>query len=162
MINVLFLCTGNSARSILSEALLNDLGEGRFKAYSAGSQPSGQPHPEGLAELERRGHSTIGYRSKNWDEFAQADAPVMDLIVTVCGNAANEVCPIWPKSRENGPITVHWPADDPAHIEPLKSRQRAFSQVYDICRARIETLIGLSEADLRNQKRLQSISKIIA
>ena len=162
MVNVLFLCTGNSARSILSEALLNDLGERRFKAFSAGSQPSGRPHPDGLAELRRRGHAIKGYRSKSWNEFSGDAAPVMDIIVTVCGNAANEICPIWPRSGQNGPVTVHWPADDPAHVEPLEARQAAFSQVYEICRSRIETLIGFTETELRDRRKLQSIAKVTA
>ncbi len=162
MKNVLFLCTGNSARSILSEAILNDLGAGRFKAFSAGSQPSGQPHPEGIAELVRRGHSVEGYRSKSWDEFAEADAPVMDIVVTVCGNAAGEVCPVWPRDPARNQITVHWPANDPAHIEPLSARQAAFEKTYEICHARIRALLALSEADLDERDKLQSISNIQA
>lgn len=158
--NVLFLCTGNSARSILSECLLNDLGEGRFKAYSAGSKPSGIPHPDGLKELERRGHSVDGYSSKSWDVFAEPGAPVMDIIVTVCGNAAGETCPVWPRTSDHPQITVHWPADDPAHVEPLKARQKAFSEVYDICQARIEALIKLSPAQLEDKSTLQAISNL--
>ena len=161
LINVLFLCTGNSARSILSEALTNDLGksnpERRFMGWSAGSHPSGQPHPEGLAELRARGHQTEMYRSKSWDEFTDLDVQ-MDIVVTVCDNAANEVCPVFPGKH----ITVHWPAEDPAHIEPLAARQKAFSEVYDLCRARIETLVAFSDDDLKNKSKLQSIAKIIA
>lgn len=159
-VNVLFLCTGNSARSILSEALLNDLGEGRFKAFSAGSQPSGTPHPDGLAELKRRGHALDGYRSKSWDEFGGDDAPIMDIIVTVCGSAANEVCPLWPSKPGQSPIRVHWGAEDPAHIEPLQARQKAFRDVYDLCRARIEALVALPEADLRDKHSLKLIGEI--
>lgn len=160
-INVLFLCTGNSARSILSEALVNDLGqqnaEGRkFIGWSAGSRPSGQPHPEGLTELKIRGHQTDLYRSKSWDEFASLDVH-MDIVVTVCDNAANEVCPVFPGKH----ITVHWPAEDPAHVEPLAARQKAFSEVYDLCRARIETLISFSDEDLQDKSKLQSIAKIM-
>jgi len=155
-VNVLFLCTGNSARSILSEALLNDLGQGKFIGWSAGSHPNGQPHPEGLLELEKRGHRTDLYRSKKWDEFAGNDALVMDIIVTVCDNAAGEVCPIWP----GHPLTVHWPAPDPAHVEPLEVRQAAFSKVYDLCRARIEALIDLPDAALTDKAQLQSIADI--
>jgi len=150
-LNVLFLCTGNSARSILSEALMNDLGRktdnGRvWMGWSAGSFPSGVPHPEGLAELQSRGHRTDLYRSKSWDEFSAngqngADAPKMDIVITVCSNAANEVCPIFPGTH----IKAHWPAQDPAHIEPLSARQTAFTQTYDICRARIEALIALED-----------------
>ena len=155
-INVLFLCTGNSARSILSEALLNDLGLGKFLGWSAGSHPSGTPHPDSLIELQNRGHRTDLYRSKSWDEFAKPDAPQMDIIITVCDNAAGEVCPVWP----GHPLTVHWPAPDPAHIEPLKARQQAFSETYELCRARIEALLELP--DLTDKTALQAISKIKA
>jgi len=155
-INVLFLCTGNSARSILSEALLNDLGQGRFLGWSAGSHPSGKAHPDGIKELQARGHRTDLYRSKKWDEFAEPGAPQMDIIVTVCDNAAGEVCPIWP----GHPLSVHWPAPDPAHIEPLDARQKAFRETYELCRARIETLITLP--DLTDKTALQAIAKIQA
>ena len=154
MINVLFLCTGNSARSILSEALMNDLGEGRFRGFSAGSHPSGVPHPDGLKELVRRGHEVAGYSSKSWDVFT--DGEEMDIVVTVCDNAANEVCPIFP----GGHVKVHWPAPDPAHVEPLSARQEAFERVYDLCRARIETLIALPADDVKNRAKLQSIAKV--
>ena len=153
-LNVLFLCTGNSARSILSEALMNDLGQGRFLGWSAGSHPSGQPHPDGLKELMRRGHRTDLYRSKSWDEFT--DGVQMDIVVTVCDNAANEVCPAFPGAHMN----VHWPAPDPAHVEPLEARQKAFANVYDLCRVRIEALIALPEQDLQNKAALQAIADI--
>ena len=155
-LNVLFLCTGNSARSILSEALMNDLGQGRFLGWSAGSHPSGVPHPDGLKELIKRGHRTDLYHSKSWDEFT--DGTEMDIVVTVCDNAANEVCPVFP----GGHVKVHWPAHDPAHIEPLEARQKAFADVYDICRARIEALIALPEEALRDHSRLQKIADITA
>lgn len=155
-INVLFLCTGNSARSILSEALMNDLGQGRFLGWSAGSYPSGVPHPDGLKELSKRGHRTDLYRSKSWDEFT--DGAEMDIVVTVCDNAANEVCPVFP----GGHVKVHWPAPDPAHIEPLEARQKSFSDVYDMCRARIEALIALKDEDLRDKAALQAIADIQA
>lgn len=165
-INVLFLCTGNSARSILSEALTNDLSAARgeksasgrrFIGWSAGSHPSGQPHPDGLIELEARGHKTEMYRSKSWDEFAEIEAQ-MDIVVTVCDNAANEVCPVFPGRH----ITVHWPAPDPAHVEPLAARQQAFSDIYDLCRARIEALLALSEEQLSARAAVQAISDITA
>ena len=156
MINVLFLCTGNSARAILAEALMNDLGEGRFRGFSAGSHPSGQPHPDGLKELIARGHDVSAYSSKSWDVFT--DGEEMHIVVTVCDNAANEVCPIFP----GGHVKVHWPAHDPAHVEPLAARQQAFKEVYDLCRARIETLVALPEADLTDREKLQSISKVSA
>jgi arsenate reductase len=155
-IHVLFLCTGNSARSILSEALLNDLGQGRFLAWSAGSKPSGRPHPEGLAELEKQGHVTNLYRSKSWDEFSIEGAPEFDIIVTVCDNAAAEICPVF-----FGPgLKVHWPQPDPAHIEPLSARQAAFGRTYKICRARIEALLALSEEALLDRETVQSIAEI--
>lgn len=161
-LNVLFLCTGNSARSILSEALLNDLGEGRFAAFSAGSKPSGQPVPEGLLVLQGNGHDTARYRSKSWDEFAAPQAPIMDIIVTVCGNAAGEVCPVWPKRKGHTPITVHWGAPDPAHIEPRNARITAFEEVYALCRARVEALIALPQAALSDRAALQAIGEISA
>lgn len=161
-IKVLFLCTGNSARSILSEALLNDLGRGddtpRFLAWSAGSKPSGQPHPEGLAELHRQGHATHIYRSKSWDEFSAPGAPEFDIVVTVCDNAAAETCPVF-----FGPgLKVHWPQPDPAHIEPLSARQAAFAQTYEICKARIEALINLPADKLTDRAALQAIAEIDA
>ena len=155
MINVLFLCTGNSARSILSEALMNDLGEGRFRGFSAGSHPSGTPHPDGLKELMRRGHDVSGYSSKSWDVFTEGEE--MHIVVTVCDNAANEVCPIFP----GGHVKVHWPAHDPAHVEPLAARQTAFKEVYDLCRARIKTLVALPEEALTDRDKLQSIAKVM-
>lgn len=161
-LNVLFLCTGNSARSILSEALTNDLGQksasGRhFIGWSAGSHPSGEPHPDGLRELEARGHRTDMYRSKSWYEFSTMDTQ-MDIVVTVCSNAANEVCPVFPGKH----ISVHWPAPDPAHVEPLAARQEAFAKVYKLCRARIEALLALSAEQLGEQSAVQAISDIQA
>ena len=153
-VNVLFLCTGNSARSILSEALLNDLGQGRFLGWSAGSHPSSAPHPDGLAELESRGHRTEIYRSKSWNEFAEMETE-MDIVITVCGNAANEVCPAFPGRH----IKAHWPADDPAHVEPLEARQKAFADIYDLCRKRIEALVALSGEDI-TRANIRAIAKI--
>jgi len=108
--NVLFLCTGNSARSILGEAILNKSGGGKFVAYSAGSQPKGTVHPQAVALLQRLGYPTAGLRSKNWDEFAAPGAPHLDFVFTVCDNAADEVCPVWPGQ----PMTAHWGVPDPA------------------------------------------------
>ncbi len=141
-LNVLFLCTHNSARSILAEALLNDIGNGRFKAYSAGSNPSKnqQPHPLGLQALEHAGISTAGLHSKSWDEFAVQGAPHMDLIITVCDNAAGEVCPIWP----GHPATAHWGYPDPSEgdASPEKKRE-AFRQTMQLIRRRLELLVNL-------------------
>lgn len=141
-IHVLFLCTHNSARSILSEALLNHLGKGRFKAYSAGSSPreNQQPHPIGLAVLQEAGISTEGLSSKSWDVFATPDAPHMDLVITVCDNAAGEVCPYWPGQ----PATAHWGYADPSAIEGDEAAKReAFRQTLHLIRKRLDLLISL-------------------
>ena len=153
---VLFLCTGNSARSILSEALLNDIGEGRFKAHSAGSKPSGAPHPDALALLQVRGHATDGLASKSWDGFAADDAPDLDLVVTVCASAAGETCPVF----RGEAMTVHWPAPDPAHIPDRAAREQAFRDVYRLSRSRIEALVRLSDEELRDHARIQRIGKV--
>lgn len=141
-LNVLFLCTHNSARSILAEALLNDMGNGRFKAYSAGSSPNQnqQPHPLGLQTLEHAGISTVGLRSKTWDEFAAPGAPHMDLIITVCDNAAGEVCPIWP----GHPATAHWGYADPSEGDMSEEEKlEAFRQTMQLIRRRLELLVNL-------------------
>lgn len=138
--NVLFLCTGNSARSILAEAILSAKGAPRFGAYSAGSAPKGRPHPMALAMLAGHGHDIEGFSSKSWDVFAKADAPQMDVIVTVCDNAAGETCPIWP----GGPATLHWSLPDPAD-ESLSNaeKSRVFSEVYERLTARITDMVRL-------------------
>jgi arsenate reductase (thioredoxin) len=143
--NVLFLCTGNSARSIMAEVLLNHLGRGRFNAFSAGSHPAGQVHSLALGTLETLGLSTKGLRSKSWDEFAQPDAPPIDFILTVCYNAAKEVCPIWPGKA----ATAHWAVDDPAAVEGSEEERRAaFRNAAHILRRRIELLVSLPDAAL--------------
>lgn len=136
--SVLFLCTGNSARSILAEALLNGEGGGRFRAFSAGSFPKGEVHPMALEVLQERGFATDGLRSKSWDEFAGAEAPPLDLILTVCDNAAGEVCPIWP----GRPVTAHWGIEDPAAVTGA-GQKTAFLLALRRLEARISALLAL-------------------
>ncbi len=132
--NVLFICTHNSARSIMAEAILNQMGRNRFKAFSAGSQPAGQVHPLAIELLERNKMNTSGVRSKNWDEFAQSDAPTMDFVLTVCDKAAGEVCPVWPGQ----PMTAHWGVEDPSSVEgTLEERKKAFSNAFMMLNRRI-------------------------
>lgn len=143
--NVLFLCTGNSARSVIAEALLNRLGAGKFKAYSAGSMPKGEVHPETLALLKRLNYDTSGFRSKSWDEFAQAGAPPLDFVFTVCDNAAGEVCPIWPGQ----PMTAHWGIPDPAAATGSQVEiARAFANAYGAMNNRIAVFVNLPFASL--------------
>lgn len=143
--NVLFLCTGNSARSIIAEALLNHLGRGRFRAYSAGSHPGGKVNPFSLEILKGAGVPTEGLRSKSWDEFATPGAPPMDFIFTVCDSAAGEACPIWPGK----PITAHWGVADPATVGGTDDQKRAaFHDAAAILRCRIELLLNLPIAKL--------------
>jgi protein-tyrosine-phosphatase len=136
--NVLFLCTGNSARSILAEAILNKEGAGRFRAYSAGSHPKGQVHPEALRLLGELGFRTDGYRSKNWDEFAAEDAPKLDFVFTVCDNAAGEVCPVWPGQ----PMTAHWGIEDPAAADEAHQAQ-TFRNAFYALQRRIGLFLAL-------------------
>ena len=146
-LNVLFLCTHNSARSVLAEALLNDMGAGRFKAYSAGSSPrdNQQPNPLGLKVIQKAGISTEGLRTKSWDEFATPEAPQMDLIITVCDNAAGEVCPIWP----GHPATAHWGYADPSEGDGTDEQKlEAFRQTLHAMKRRLELLVSLPEDKL--------------
>jgi arsenate reductase len=136
---VLVLCTGNSARSILAEVLFNQLGKGRFVAYSAGSKPAGQVNPGAVELLQEKGFSIEGLRSKSWDEFAAPGAPEIDFIFTVCDNAAGEVCPIWPGK----PATAHWGIPDPAHVEGEEARRVAFKKAYDQLARRIQLFMSL-------------------
>lgn len=137
--NVLFLCTGNSARSVMAEALLNVLGRDRFKGYSAGSFPSGKVQPI-AAEMAREFGYEATLRSKSWDEFAQPDSPCIDMVITVCDNAAGEICPIWPGQ----PVTAHWGVPDPVSIEGTEeARRRAFRSAWMMLRQRIELLLAL-------------------
>src|ERR1035437_4181888 len=137
--NVLVLCTGNSARSILAEVLFNVLGKGKFKAYSAGSKPAGKVNPGALALLQEQGHSIEGLRSKSWDEFAVPGAAAFDFIFTVCDNAAGESCPIWPGK----PATAHWGIPDPAHVEGDEARRTAFKTAYAQLARRIQLFMSL-------------------
>jgi len=157
--NVLFLCTGNSARSILAEVQLNALGKGRFKAWSAGSHPTGKVNPFALEFLEAAGLATQGLRSKSWDEFAAPGAPVMDYVLTVCDDAAGETCPYWPGQ----PVSAHWGVPDPAAVEGSDDdKRRAFKAAAATLRKRIELLISLPTASLDKmglQARLTNIGK---
>lgn len=155
--NVLFLCTGNSARSILSEALLNHWGDGRFRAYSAGSQPVGRVNPLTIETLRSVGLPVEGLRSKSWDEFAGADAPQMDFIITVCSNAAGEVCPVWP----GHPATAHWDFDDPAAAEGTDAeRLREFHRVFHEIQARVQLFSQLRLEELSQSMQRQLIQLI--
>ena len=159
-LNVLFLCTHNSARSILAEALLNDMGNGRFKAYSAGSSPrtNQQPNSLSLQVLQRAGVSVQGLRSKSWDEFAAPQAPQMDLIITVCDNAAGEVCPIWP----GHPATAHWGYADPSQGDASEEvKLEAFRQTLHMMRRRLELLVNLPD-DKLEKARLQGTARELA
>ena len=143
--NVLFLCTGNSARSILAEALLNHRAKGSLTAYSAGSHPSGVVRPEALSQLKSAGIPTTGLRSKSWDEFALPDAPRMNFVFTVCDNAANETCPFWPGQ----PMTAHWGIPDPAAVKGTPEEiARAFREAFTILDRRINLFLALPLATL--------------
>jgi arsenate reductase len=149
---VLFLCTGNSARSVLAECLANRLGEGRFRAFSAGSHPKGEVHPLTLETLRKYGYDVTGLRSKSWDEFARTDAPRLDVVVTVCDQAAGEACPVWP----GHPVQAHWSIEDPAAAtgEPWERRsafERAYRELERRIRAFVRLPIGtLDPAELRS------------
>lgn len=155
--NVLFLCTGNSARSIMAEAILNRKGRPNFRAFSAGSMPTGKVRPEALKQLELAGMPTDGARSKSWDEFARSDAPNMDFVFTVCDNAAKEVCPIWPGQ----PITAHWGVPDPASVAGSPENiQRAFRDAYSILDCRISLFLALPIESLDRMAIKREIDRI--
>lgn len=137
--NVLILCTGNSARSVLGEVLFNVLGKGKVKAYSAGSKPAGKVNPGAIEWLQAHGHSIEGLRSKSWDEFAAPGAPEFDFVFTVCDNAAGEVCPVW----YGAPMTAHWGIPDPAHIEGDDARRAAFNKAAEQLARRIQLFMSL-------------------
>ena len=167
---VLVLCTGNSARSILGEMLFKHLGNGRVEAYSAGSKPAGQVNPVALETLANHGVPTAGARSKSWDEFAvavprsgkpgtqSASAPTFDFIFTVCGNAAQETCPIWP----GHPTTAHWGIPDPAHVEPLDARRAAFETAYQSLKQRITAFLALPLETMSRDQALAAAKRIHA
>ncbi len=155
--NVLFICTGNSARSILAEGLMNSLGAGRFKAWSAGSKPAGRVNPFALQTLASLGITTDGYRSKNWDEFAQAGAPEIDFVFTVCDNAAGETCPYWPGQ----PMTAHWGLPDPAAVEGSEAeKSRAFLDTAIALKRRIELMLALPMSTLDKMAIQQQLKAI--
>lgn len=137
--NILILCTGNSARSIMAECYINAVGKGRWHAFSAGSKPAGHANPLALTTLAEAGFSLGELRSKSWDEFARAGAPVMDVVITVCDNAANETCPIWPGS----PRTLHWPFPDPAAAEgTIEDRMATFRGVFELIRKNVDAFLA--------------------
>jgi protein-tyrosine-phosphatase len=158
--NVLFLCTGNSARSIMAEAILNKLGGRNFRAYSAGSHPKGYVHPEALQLLNSLGHDTSGFRSKSWSEFAVPDAPLLDFVFTVCDNAAGEVCPVWPGQ----PMTAHWGVPDPAEAKGNAAEiALVFKDAYRMLNQRIGIFISLPLKSLDQmslQKKLREIGRM--
>jgi arsenate reductase (thioredoxin) len=155
--NVLYLCTGNSARYIMAEGILNHKGQGRFTAYSAGSHPTGTPRPEALSQLESVGISTEGLRSKSWDEFSTPDAPHMDFVFTVCDNAAKETCPFWPGQ----PMTAHWGIPDPAAVAGAPEEvDRAFRDAYVVLDRRIGLFLSLPLSSLQQLSIQREIERI--
>ncbi len=160
LFNVLFLCTGNSARSVMAEVLMNHWGKERFRAFSAGSQPKGAIHPMTLRLLERLKFSTEGLRSKSWDEFAQSDSPPLHFVFTVCDNARGEACPIWPGQ----PVSAHWGVDDPAAAEGTEAQKmQAFREAFRLLEARIKAFASLRPASLERvalQKQVDDIGKL--
>jgi arsenate reductase len=160
--NVLFLCTGNSARSVMAEAILNKLGAGKFRAYSAGSQPKGQVHPEALLLLRSLGYDTTAFRSKSWSEFARSGAPPIDFVFTVCDNAAAETCPVWPGQ----PMTAHWGVPDPAAATGTPAEiALAFKDAYRMLHQRIGIFTSLPLRSLEGltlQRRLDDIGATAA
>ena len=156
--NVLFLCTGNSARSILAEALLRDMGAGRFRAFSAGSHPAGEVNPFALDYLRKRGIEVSGLTSKSWEAFAGADTLHMDFVITVCDNAAGEVCPIWP----GHPSTVHWGVPDPAQVAgTVEAKRAAFAAAATALEARIRRLVQVPLATLDRPAAVRAVRAIV-
>ena len=159
--NVLFLCTGNSARSIIAEAILNNVGKGRFQAFSAGSHPRGEVNPHALDMLKRLGYDTSAYRSKPWDEFAAPGAPPLDFVITVCDSAAGEVCPVWPGQ----PMTAHWGMPDPAAIDGTPTEiALAFAETYRMLNNRLTAFANLKMSGLDRlslQRQVRDLPKSI-
>jgi len=156
-INVLVLCTGNSARSIMSEALINVLGDGRFYAYSAGSQPTGQVNPFAAEQAKSIGYSMENVRSKSWDEFSQPESPKMDIVITVCDSAAGESCPLW----RGTPIKVHWGFEDPSHMDGTDEEKRqAFAYTFGLIRQKIQKLVNLPIETLSQEELIQALDAI--
>ena len=160
--NVLFLCTHNSARSIIAECVMNRLGAGKFKAFSAGSQPSGKVHPYALELVQRLNYDTREVRSKSWQEFAQSNAPPLDFVFTVCDDAANEVCPVWPGQ----PMSAHWGLPDPSRVQGTEAERRlAFADTHRMLYQRISIFISLPLRSLNKlslQQRLDDIGRSLA
>lgn len=152
--NILILCTGNSARSIIGEALVSAI-DG-FTGYSAGSTPKGEPHPMALNVLRAKGHDVSAFRSKSWDEFGRADAPKMDIIITVCDNAAGESCPYWP----GHPVIAHWGLPDPANVEEMNFQRAAFEDTYASLKKRIETLAALPLTEMSDADRKAAVQGV--
>ena len=159
MRNVLFLCTGNSARSLIAEGLLRHLGQERYLSFSAGSQPTGTPNPAAIEVLQKHDIDVSFARSKSWDEFADPEGDVIDIVITVCSNAAGEVCPIWP----GHPVTAHWGVEDPAAVtSPPEAVTAAFAQTFDEMSRRINAFLAIDETldDVRFVQMLRAIGKI--
>ena len=155
--NIMFLCTGNSARSILAEAIMNKVGEDRFRAYSAGSQPSGKVNPHAIRLLDTLGHDTSALRSKSWDEFAGPDAPKLEFVITVCDNAAGEVCPVWPGQ----PMTAHWGMPDPAAAQGSPAEIAvAFADTYRMLNNRLSAFANLKMSGLDRLSLQHQVSDI--
>jgi len=152
--NILILCTGNSARSIIGEALVS--AQAGLTGFSAGSTPKGEPHPMALTVLKAKGHDVSGFRSKSWDEFGGEDAPKMDVIITVCDNAAGESCPYWP----GHPVVVHWGLPDPANVEEMNFQRAAFEDTYSSLSARIKKLAALNLVAMSDADRKAAIQAI--
>lgn len=156
VLNVLFLCTGNSARSILAEVILNELGRGIFMAYSAGSHPAGQVNPGALQKLAAEGHSVEGLSSDSWERYSGDGAPRLDIVITVCDNAAGESCPVWSGS----PVTAHWGIPDPAAFQDDDERRVAFDVAYDQLRRRIEAFLRLPHKHRTHDEAAKILQKI--